>query len=612
MATSDPLQDTEATENKRRGRPMLYVGLGFLIYILFQVGTSLIPRGVSEFAYLPNVSKTLLFSALYGFTFEQAIGRALEVVLGVPALLLVATGIGSFLRLRSLSPTVVRRAATVVAIASVVFVCWTVLGLYRGRALVDDELTYSVQAQLLSEGKLGFKRVPIAVLEPFLISAKPGITGKYLFGEPLIQILGVAFGYPALLHVLLTAFTFLFFYLMVSIRGDKQLACWAVILLACSPMLLLVSGNGQSQCSSLFCIVTAGLGYALIKTNRVWTGVLLLGAGIGMGISVRPQTVAPVGAVIVVAAVWNLLKGKRFIPTGVLTGVLAVFAIVLLWYNKSITGSYFTLPWYITEPAENYGFGPIYGDGGSIHTPLRALYNLLITLVRFNAWWLGWPSSLLLFVLWLIWGRPIAHGRVWLLAGVALIAFNFFYYSPGVSDAGPIYYYELLIPASILGANAIVSGLRTRPTWIVSLLVVHFGLGSTTFIFQETARTSRLIETIHAESDAAIRKIPRPAILFYETDCSERVTVGWVVSSFPRRCYADSCPVVTFPRPRTEALPLYRHAYPTRSCWYYHRNPTTLQSEVSACTQVGEVFNRPARNKSLCLMIASTAAKLGF
>lgn len=154
---------------------------------------------------------------------------------------------------------------------------------------------------------------------------------------------------------------------------------------------------------------------------------------------------------------------------------------------------------------------------------------------------------------------------------------------------------------------------KKRPAWVVSLLVVHFGLGSTTYLYQETARTQRLIETIHTDADTALRQIPAPAMLFYETDCTEFVRVGWIASYFPRRCFVDSCRVLTFPRPSAKLLSFYYRAYPNRSCWYYHRDPGTLLPEVRPCAQATDVFNRrPRRDKQMCPMIASTASKLGL
>ena len=202
--------------------------------------------------------------------------------------------------------------------------------------------------------------------------------------------------------------------------------------------------------------------------------------------------------------------------------------------GEALTGSPFILPWFMLEPVERYGFGQVWDFSAYRHTPWTALQNLGVLAVRFNAWWLGWPSGLLLLWLWWRNGRPLDGALVWILAGAAILLFQSLYYSTGVSDTGVTYHYELLLPAAVLGANAIRQGWRAAPRFTSALLVVHFAAGTAGFLWFHAGRLGRLADAIHQDADAALARVQRPALLLYDVHCSRCVRVGWVLSCFPR------------------------------------------------------------------------------
>ena len=79
--------------------------------------------------------------------------------------------------------------------------------------------------------------------------------------------------------------------------------------------------------------------------------------------------------------------------------------------------------------------------------PWGAVENLVVSAVRLNGWWLGWPLSL------------------------------------------------GLLPASILGAHAIVRGLERWPRAVSAILLVHFAVGTTSFLWENVRRLDRLVMT---------------------------------------------------------------------------------------------------------------------
>ena len=87
-------------------------------------------------------------------------------------------------------------------------------------------------------------------------------------------------------------------------------------------------------------------------------------------------------------------------------------------------------------------------------------------LLRMNWWLFGWPISLLFVISWLF--RRDKQGVEWVGFFSVLITFAayFFYFWPGVSDTGPVLYYELLAALILLT----VSGIQAAPRLLLWLM----------------------------------------------------------------------------------------------------------------------------------------------
>ncbi len=590
---------------------------GLLLLAAAQAGLAMLPTGSAEFAYLP-FHPHLPWSAMRGFTAEQLGGHLLRILLATPALVLISFGLGRLAaaRLGPGAPGQARLDRLVLAAGalSLLYMTGAHFLLYAGHPIIDDELAYRLQARLLADGKLGFTLPQLVTIEPFTVKGAAGFTGKYLPGEPLVQLPGVLVGHPGLMHLPLALLTLLCVHRMVALLADRSAAAWATILLALSPTFLLTTPSGQSPPTELFCLALAGFGYAHLRKERPGVaGAICLGVGIGFGMMVRPQAAMPVGTVLVAAAGLRLLRARRFGVLALLLGVLALWAGAILAYNQAVTGSIFKLPWALHPDSEHYGFGPVWQGGAYEHSLVRALENLGVVLVRFNAWWLGAPSSLLLVWLWFRQGRP---GRgvlgIWLVAAGALLLFEFFYYSTGVSDTGPVYHYELLLPLTVLGGVALGKLFAASPRRAMAWVAVHFVLGTVPFVAGETARVGRLIHLTHAAADQALETVKKPALLLHEQDCAEVLRAGWIFNTFPRQYRSDNDPVVTFPRPPWGLLPQYLEKYRDRTCYYYRLNPASGRRELIPCRAAQALLRRPMRLTGPCLRHISTAEQLGL
>jgi len=413
---------TEAGSPAARDRAaFLCLIAGLLLLCGFAFALTRIPHTINEFAYAPFTPEPLPWAPMRGFTFEQAVDHAARIFLLGPALALIAYGAWRSWRFERLAERIdPRRLAIAASAFSILLTSVMILGVLRGRPIVDDELTYSSTARFYRFGQMGWEVPPGFIREPFSVITNVGLTGKYLPGESLVQVPGVIFGIPALMHIPLAALILFCVWRATRKLGGEQLAGWTTALVALSPMFIYCNATGQSQTSSLAAVALAGLGYAEAKTARPWLGAVLVGAGVVFGVFCRIQAMMPIGTVLVIATAWLLYRSRAFAPLAAMFVILAAGAATLGWYNDHLTGSPLTLPWNLFTPAEHFGFGRVWTVDDYTHNFRTMIENLIVVTIRMNVWWLGWPLGILLLVYWWRSGHPTAGALpVWLIASAA-------------------------------------------------------------------------------------------------------------------------------------------------------------------------------------------------
>jgi hypothetical protein len=368
----------------------------------------------------------------------------------------------------------------------------------------------------------------------------------------------------------------------------------------------------MAHTSSLFCVVAAGYGVQCLRQGRQWAGALIAGNAMGFGLTVRIQVMVPMGAVLALVALAEILRRRAWGPLAALLASGGSWVALIALYNRAATGSFVRLPWYSFLPPEHFGFGPVTDAIGTlVHTPMGSLRNLVVTAVRWNGWWMGWPLGLLVVVVWALLGRPRQGLRLWLAAGAGFVLLMAFFHSPGVSDTGPVYYYELLLPGSLLAAHTVVEARRRWPQITVALVSVHLLLGTGTFLAEQLLRLRRLAAVMHAPIREALAQAETPALVFYETVPQEMLHPGWLFS-FPVRYRADSDPIVSFPRHLPENVRAIRARFPDRHCYYYRIDPSRIAPQLLECAAAEDLLARPYELPGPALMMQSTAYKLGF
>lgn len=545
----------------------------------------------SEFGYAPFTPEPLPYSPMRGFTYEQLWGHVARVALLLPGLLLATLGLS---RLRPLAfRTTSRRVLQASAALSLGVTASVMLGVLRGRAISDDELVYRMQATFYAAGKLTGPELGFTPPDYFSVATRLGYTGKYLPGEGLVQVLGALAGVPALMHLPLLALTLFVWHRQVALRHGERSADFATSALALSPMVMLTAASGVSETTSLCAVALAGLGLEWARSSRPYAGALLTAWAVSFGMAARPQSLLPVGLVLVPWLAWSLVRQRKLAALGLFALLLGAGAVALGAYNHALSGSPLRLPWYLQCTIEHYGFGRVWQYDTFEHTPWTALENLGVVLVRLNAWWLGLPCSLGVLVLaaWL--RTPLGRFREWWVAAAAIVLFEALYYSPGASDTGSLYHHELVLPGSLLAAAVVEAALARAPALATTGLALHLALGTGLFLADETARLSRLVTAIHADSDAALAKLKAPAVLFHESKPSELLVAGWLFDSFPRRYRGLRDPVVTFPNLPERGRNAVLGAYPGRACYYYRRHPGSAAAELYRCEDARALMDRP-------------------
>lgn len=551
-------------------------------------------RGPHEFGYAPFLPDGLPWSAMRGFTWEQAHSHLYRLALLGPGLVLLSSGLSTFWQPHMPEERFFRRATIVAGTFCVLAMSFVMLVILRGRAIVDDELVYRMQASALARGRLTLPDVGFLPPDVFSIEARGGYTGKYLPGEPLVQIPGLALGVPALGHLPLTALMLWLWYRTLSFEFEARTAYIATTLLAICPMLVLTGATGLSHLSALFWVVTGGFGLGLARRGRPFTGATLLGASFALCFLTRPQVALPAHGVLM-GSMSLLFVGQKNIRGLIALLLTATAGLTLVGlYNHALSGSWLKLPWFLQCGAERYGFGQVWPCDAFRHTPLTALENLAVTGVRFNAFWLGFPISLGLLLFWRRVRARLDRGRVWLAVGLAVLLFETGYYSTGISDTGPVYHFELILPASILGARLIVAAWQRLPTLVPAALLVHLLLGTGSFFVEHMARLARLVDSIHRDTDDVLSQIDRlPALIIHEHWSREVLYRGWVMDSFPKRFRDPEDSIVTMPRLPKDALKRVLESYPGRSCFYYHRRWSSGALELLPCERAEEYLARP-------------------
>ena len=364
---------------------------------------------------------------------------------------------------------------------------------------VQDSVTNLFQAQTLARGRLWAPPParPEFFVQEFLTVYRDKWFGQYLPGFPLLLAPGVWLGAPWLINPLLAALTIPLTFQLARDWGGAPLARWALLLLASSPLFLVMSGTMMVHAAELFWAVLFLLAWRRHWQRRAWRWGVMSALALGMAALTRPVTVValllPYALVVWLsqaARLQGVWQWRPWLYRAVGPALLALPLLLFIpFYQYQLTGDPWQDPRLISRPFDTLGFGPDRGEGPNLfslrplpqmeatglsqlfspnwavswrldeslpprgHSLARGVYNVGQNWRALEGHLYGWYPWLTFVLVWagLLARRP--GWREWMLVAPILVLFAVYtaYWTTG-QMYGPRYFYMLIPPLLILTA----------------------------------------------------------------------------------------------------------------------------------------------------------------
>jgi 4-amino-4-deoxy-L-arabinose transferase-like glycosyltransferase len=368
---------------------------------------------------------------------------------------------------------VMRRGLIISILLSLLAILVIIAYVFKAAPIIEDEQAYVFQASTYLTGNL-FMPVPPAaesISRTFMIINWIWTT-KYLWGQPAILSIGLLFGSPYFATVLMAIGSLFLIYSIAKKIYSPQIANLATLLMGTSPWFWFISGTLTTHVSTLFLFLLFIYGWLRLERRQSFALGAILGFCLGWAFTVRQMTTvcfAVPFAGLGVIYLWR--QPRRWFPPALGFALSASIVVVLLLvYNTLVTGDPFTVPFLYYNIQERLGFGERLSG---MFTPMKAMSNLAKNVFLINMWLFGWPISLLPLIAYLAKAakslfRPIRETtsqyqlawNSWDTLWIVLIASHcfgyLFYCFDNVHATMPTYYYELLIPLTILSARGLI------------------------------------------------------------------------------------------------------------------------------------------------------------
>lgn len=377
--------------------------------------------------------------------------------------------------------------AIIVALAACATSAWVAGGLLERLPHLEDEFAYLWQAHVMAQGEtsLPSPEEPASFLVPFVVDYGGERFGKYPPGWPAALSVGARAGAAWLVNPLLAGLAvWLTFRLGEKINGPL-VGLLAALLLASSPMFLMLSGSYLSHTFAIVLTLALSLAWMELFLEKQTTIapvpwlVALIGLSAGLLFLTRPLT----GLVIVVPfaahGLWVMAKNPA--ARGRLLGCALIATgtgLTLMLWQWELTGDPFLNPYRLWWPYDRLGFGPGHGVLPEGHSLRQAWFNTRHSLNAGLHDAFGWPYLSWAFFPFGLW-RMRRSLPAWLIASaVPGLILAYAGYWIGAWLLGPRYYVEALPAFAVVSA----AGLKWLAGWGQSQAVKERKLGLTALI----------------------------------------------------------------------------------------------------------------------------------
>lgn len=349
---------------------------------------------------------------------------------------------------------------------------------------VPDEVAYWFQARYFAAGVLSLPAPPDPAAFEIPHTLLSGGRWFSIFppGWPAVLSLGFLAGVPWIVNPALGAATIVLTNRLVKDLYNHRVAVLTVLLLAASPMFLLMSAGLMSHPLSVVLALGAIIGWREMSEGHLMIG-LAGAAALGGLVLTRPYEGVILASVL---GVWSLFseptvrvvtRGAAFFAVAIAIGAL------MLPYNRMLTGralydpvsKYFDEKYY---PGSNrLGFGADVGNTGwnndlrkghsAGEAVLNGRHNTYLLNLELLGWGVGSLAGVALFGVWGRWSRADAFMAS--VAAAIVGGLSLYWYSG--ADYGARYWYQAAVPLIVLSAR----GLDAAASRVASLVASAAG-----------------------------------------------------------------------------------------------------------------------------------------
>src|SRR5258708_5337877 len=310
---------------------------------------------------------------------------------------------------------------------------------------LEDEFAYLYQAKIFAGGHTYVLRnEPVKVFwQPFVIQPETSPDNvlkrfaKYTPGWPLLLTLGVLLGQPWIVNAVLGMLCVVIVYRLGREIFDETVGVVSALLLAISPMALMLNATLMSHVPAMFMAEVFVYGYWRLTRHgkRRYAWAALSGLALGPMLSTRPLSAAAIAAPVVLHAVSRLIDAQfnkefpiKFWPALKPLLVLSIFVAptAVLWpiSNQIWTGDWRTNTYTRLWSYDTPGFGTDHGLMAGGHTLEYGWRNARADMEWYLRDLFGWTMSPQInkyITDNLRWGAGV--GLMW-LAGIAVIMYG--------------------------------------------------------------------------------------------------------------------------------------------------------------------------------------------
>jgi hypothetical protein len=375
---------------------------------------------------------------------------------------------------------------------------WFVWAETNPLALVEDEMSYVLQARLFASGHWTAPSPPAPeFFQQSCVLTVPAVASKFPPGHALVLSLGALFDWPALVPLLLTALSGALLFALTRRVANARVALLAWVVWLGDPVLLRFRSSYFSELTTTFLWLCSWWALLEWRATRRRGWLLALAGAIGWGAITRPLTMLAFAIPVGIVVVRDVARTNRWSDLSLAVGLgMAILGILPLWSAKT-TGDWRLSPLTLYTrdylPYDKPGFGidrapprralsPVnrftyvgFFNAHVVHTPAnlpRIAWERLAVIAHDE--WSGARLALAPFVVLGLFslGPPVAFA---LACSGALFAAYLLY---GHQSQWTLYYFEglpVLSMLAALGMSASIAWVRGRSSLRSS--GVHFFRG---------------------------------------------------------------------------------------------------------------------------------------